>query len=136
MFFSGIILAAVVWAVSAGVDSFVLSRWSGGDSSVVVVEEVLGTRKDPESSMDGDWESEYVALAVRHRSGKQAGTREEVEIVRLVDSKLVLDAGRSYLMLADRFDDGIGQRLCFDICRAWSGSPRTAPAGPLRPSGV
>lgn len=117
MFFSGIILAAVVWAVSAGVDSFVLSRWSGGDSSVVVVEEVLGTRKDPESSMDGDWESEYVALAVRHRSGKQAGTREEVEIVRLVDSKLVLDAGRSYLMLADRFDDGTVQYSISDRYR-------------------
>ncbi len=117
VFLSSVLLAAIVWAVSAGADRFVLSRWSSGDSSVVVVEEVLGIRIDPEASFEGAWESEFVRLAIRHRSGKQEGIREEVEVMRLVDSRLDLIPGRSYLLLADRFDDGTVQYSISDRYR-------------------
>ena len=114
---SVLLLAAAVWIVSAAADRLVLSRWAAEDSSVVTVEKILGTREDPENSQGGAWESEYVGLAVRHRNGKLAGQRREVEIMRLVDSRLPMTPGKDYLLLADRFDDGTVQYSISDRYR-------------------
>lgn len=114
---STVLLALIVWAVSAGADRLVMARWQTGDSSIVVIEKVLGTRKDPDASAVGAWESEFAGLAVMYRNGARKGERREIEIMRLVDSRLDLIPGRSYLLLEDRFDDGTVQYSISDRYR-------------------
>jgi len=114
---SASLLFLLVWGIAAGTDWFVLSRWNAKDSSVVVIEELLGRRADPESGEGGEWESEFVKLRILYRSGPDAGAREEVEIMQLADSRLSLLSGKEYLLLADAFDDGTVQYSISDRYR-------------------
>ena len=106
---SALLLFLFVWGVVAGTDWFVISRWNAKDSSVVVIEDLLGKRGDPASGEGSEWESELVKLRILYRSGPRAGTREEVEIMQLADSRLSLLPGNEYLLLADMFEDGTVQ---------------------------
>ncbi len=114
---SALFLFLLVWGVAAGTDWFVISRWNAKDSSVVVIENLLGRRIDPESGEGGEWESEFVKLLILYRSGPRAGSREEVEIMQLADSRLSLLPGKEYLLLADAFDDGTVQYSISDRYR-------------------
>ena len=55
---SALLLFLFVWGVVAGTDWFVISRWNAKDSSVVVIEDLLGKRGDPASGEGSEWESE------------------------------------------------------------------------------
>lgn len=113
-----IFLTLLVYGVSKGADMYVLSRWDVSDSSVVVIEDVLGRRSDSISEeSEGEWKSELVKLRVLYRNGARAGEREELEIVQLANSRLTLLPGRQYLLLADLFDDGTVQYSISDRYR-------------------
>ncbi len=106
---SALLLFLLVWGVVAGTDWYVLSRWDAKDSSVIVIEDLLGKRADPASGEGGEWESEFVKLRILYRSGPRTGLREDVEIMQLADSRLTLLPGKEYLLLADMFEDGTVQ---------------------------
>ena len=114
---SSALLLLFVWGAVAAVDRVVLSVWNTEDSSVVLLEDVLGRRSGGEAGGEDSWESEFVMLQVRYRNGPRAGVRENVEIIQLVDSKLVLNRGKDYLLLSDRFDDGTVQYSLSDRFR-------------------
>lgn len=109
-------LLILVWGTSKLADHYVLSRWNTEDSAVVIIEEVLGIESDS-GGQDEDWESERVTLRILYRNGLKEGTAEELEIVRLKDSRLLLMEGEEYLLLYDVFDDGTVQYSISDRYR-------------------
>ncbi|MDD2454264.1 MAG: hypothetical protein PHS90_10285, partial [Synergistaceae bacterium] len=90
-------LLILVWGTSKLADHYVLSRWNTEDSAVVIIEEVLGIKSDP-AVQDEDWESERVMLRLLYRNGQKEDTVEDLEIVRLKDSRLLLMEGEEYLL--------------------------------------
>ncbi|MDD3688655.1 MAG: YibE/F family protein [Synergistaceae bacterium] len=109
-------LLILVWGTSKLADHYVLSRWNTEDSAVVIIEEVLGIKSDP-AVQDEDWESERVMLRLLYRNGQKEDTVEDLEIVRLKDSRLLLMEGEEYLLLSDVFDDGTVQYSISDRYR-------------------
>lgn len=117
VFISLVLLALFTWTAWKSSDMYVRARWNAEDSAVVAIQEILDRRREVLSGSDGEWEVERVLLRLFYRSGPKVGTREDVTIVQLADSRLTLIPGAEYFLLSDTFDDGTVQYSISDRYR-------------------
>jgi len=116
-FFLLLLVPLLAWLSSHAADKYVLNRWNAEDSSVVILDEVLARESESPAESEGDWETENVRIRITYRNGPKKGTTEDLDILRLADSRLALLPGREYLLLLDTFDDGFQQYSISDRYR-------------------
>nr|WP_321503799.1 YibE/F family protein [uncultured Dethiosulfovibrio sp.] len=110
------VLAAVLaWSVGVGVGNIVIKTWDYEDSWVVRLEAVRLSPVQEES--DEGWLLQSFDLLVTFLSGESAGDSGSITVEQLEESHLKLNSGRSYILMADRFPDGVVQYSVTDRFR-------------------
>ena len=109
-------LLIVTAAVGYGVESAALSLWSEEESWVVRLEmwrphqasaqEALEAADSPD---DPNWQVKKVDALFTYLTGEARGTTKSLMVEQLEDSRLKLLSGRTYLLMRDRYEDGVVQ---------------------------
>ena len=111
-----ILLAGVLaWAVGVGVGGMVVGSWDYEDSWVVKLEAVRLSPVQVES--EEGWFLQSFDLLVTFLSGEAKGSSGSITVEQLEESHLKLIAGRKYVLMADRFPDGVVQYSVSDRFR-------------------
>lgn len=99
--------ALVAWVVGAGAGAIVVSSWDYEDSWVVRLETVRLSPVQQES--EEGWRLQSFDLLITFLSGESAGSSGSLTVDQLEESHLELIPGRSYVLMADHFSDGVTQ---------------------------
>ncbi len=99
--------ALLSWAVGAAVGALVIESWDYEDCWMVRIEAVRLSPVQNES--EEGWTTKSFDVLVTFLSGESKGDSGSVTVEQLEESHLKLIPGRKYVLMADRFSDGVTQ---------------------------